>query len=60
MTKKHFKAFADLIVRYKKEGENVNVWKLNEDLTDMFYSFNPRFDTTKWNEYINKKLEKND
>jgi len=60
MTKKHFRAFADLIVKYKKQGDNVDIWDLNEDLTTTFYSFNSRFDTTKWNEYVNKKLEKND
>ena len=58
MTKKHFKVLADLIIKYKKESEDVNVWRLNEDLTSIFYSFNSRFDTTKWNDYVNKGLNK--
>jgi len=63
MTKKHFKQFADMIILLRKKETRetkIRVADVENLLVGVLQNDNSNFDTFKWDNYINKGLEKND
>lgn len=65
MTKKDYQKFANLFVNAYKEYATMDLqnqrnwpnWFENQ-ITDLFYKENDRFDMSKWSKWIDKRLSK--
>ena len=61
MTKKHFIQFAEMIINLLNDEQNTDLLTINntfDELVSILKRANPRFDKTKFEDYIEKRAKR--